>query len=184
MSDRERTSKEVIMQAQQLRQQTVLEDVVMGVLAAGTSRAPDSVRDDDRLVALELIGDDLVQLVENGGFHDAVDRTEVDFVRLDPDSDLGGTDEAAVTNRFQRFSSPYLRVDIEPLRELGRRRPRSTTYARTVTGRRSFDPQWFDIPEVALIAIEEPEPTERKESWWWLAISLAVAGAVIAWITW
>lgn len=166
------------------RQKAILEDLVVGVLAP--EPIPDRGGPDDRLVVIEMISDDLVQLAEQSGHKlEQVDKTEVDFVKIDLESvdingaSTGGADECAVTHPFARYSLPYERIDIEPLRDLGRRRPRSTTYVRTVPGRRTFDPKWYDLPEVALVAIEEPEPMERVESWVWLWISLAVGGLAV-----
>ena len=161
------------------RQKAILEDLVVGVLAP--QAIPDHSGPDDKLVVIEMISDDLVQLAEQSGHKlELVDKTDVDFVKIDLDSmEISGADECAVTHPFARYSLPYERFEVEPLRDLGRRRPRSTTYVRTVPGRRSFDPKWYDLPEVALIAIEEPEPMERKESWTWLWISLAVGGLAV-----
>ena len=161
------------------RQKAILEDLVVGVLAP--EPIPESAGKDDKLVVIEMISDDLVQLAEQSGHKlEQVDKTEVDFVKIDLDSiEINGADECAVTHPFARYSLPYERIDIEPLRDLGRRRPRSTTYVRTVPNRRSFDPKWYDLPEVALISIEEPEPMEHKESWVWLWISLAVGGLAV-----
>jgi hypothetical protein len=77
--------------------------------------------------------------------------------------------DAAVT-------APFLRYDVEVAAQ-----PRR--FVRTVTNARPYEPAWFDSTEGGLAKIEDPEPTERKESWWWLAISLACAGAAIAAIT-
>ena len=51
-----------------------------------------------------------------------------------------------------------------------------------ITGKfvRTLEPAWFEPSEEALLAIEDPAPTTRRESWWWLAISLAAAGVAVA----
>ena len=115
---------------------------------------------------------------------DTVDTTDAEFIRIDLSTIAldGEQDEeaAVVTGRFARLSAPYLCIEIERAREpLGR--SRSTTYARTVPMQTiGFDPKWYDVTEAALLAIEEPAPVIQKQSWWWLAISLAVAGVVVA----
>lgn len=46
---------------------------------------------------------------------------------------------------------------------------------------RSYEPPaWFEPSDEALLAIEDPAPTTRHDSWWWLAISLAAAGVAVA----
>ena len=76
-----------------------------------------------------------------------------------------------VHDEQDRFSSPYERVDIEPLREkLGK--IRSNQFARTI---RVFDPAWFDTETV-----NEYVPPEPRNSWWWLAISLVLGGLAVA----
>jgi hypothetical protein len=84
---------------------------------------------------------------------------------------LNTVDEAAVTGRFERFSAPYERVEIAPA-------PR--TYVKTVRHAKPYEPAWFDHSDQQLSRIEDPEPTEHRQSWWWLVISLATAGVSVA----
>ena len=104
---------------------------------------------------------------------EAVDATDVDIVRIDlstigTDGDV--EDDHAVTGRFARHSAPYLSIEIKPAR----------TFVRTVqVPTIGFDPKWYEASEQALGSIEEPEPAPPKASWWWLPISLAVAGAIV-----
>ena len=111
-------------------------------------------------------------------------------------------DELASTTRFKRVSAPYDAVEIDDIPSLaavrtGRMRRRST-FAKTIPATRtepmaavappasetpasetlSFDKAWFEQPEDALAGIEEA-PREARKSWWWLALSLAAAGAVV-----
>ena len=93
------------------------------------------------------------------------DFVSIEVVHHDDEEDV------AVTDRFVKFSSPYERVDIEPLREkLGK--IRSTQFARTI---QVFDPGWFDKE-----AASEYVPPEPRNSWWWLAISLVIGGLAVA----
>jgi hypothetical protein len=92
-------------------------------------------------------------------------------------------DDLVLTDPFARLSSPYERVDIEPMRESsgpsqsgphwsGPRLARPRKYATTV---QVFDPAWFDRP--ADVADEAPA---SKQSWLWLALSIVVAAGVVA----
>jgi hypothetical protein len=110
------------------------------------------------------------------------DSVSIEVV-LDDDMDL------AVTDKFVRASgsAPYERVEIEPLTTTLRmfRRSRPTTFVKTVPARAgetmSFDKVWFEQPEEALAAIEDL-PVEARRSWWWLAVSLAVAAGAVAYM--
>jgi hypothetical protein len=93
---------------------------------------------------------------------------------LDPD------DETAVTTRFSRHSLPYERIDIEPLREpLGASRSRSRRFVQTVKLRPLHTP-WFETDHEALDATVDPVEVERRQSWWWLAISLGLGALAVA----
>lgn len=83
---------------------------------------------------------------------------------------VSDVDEAAVTGRFVRFSTPYERVEIAPV---------ARTYVKTVRHVTPYEPAWFETSDHALSHIEDPEPTERRESWLWLVISLAAATATV-----
>ena len=88
-------------------------------------------------------------------------------------------DEAAVTGRFLKM--PYEHLEIQPLREaLGKRRGRPTTFVHTIPSTRGLDTPWFHTNEDELVKIEDPLDTERRQSWWWLGISLAVGAAAVA----
>ena len=112
----------------------------------------------------------------------ASDSISIEVV-IDDDLDL------QVTDRFVRASGsePYERVDIEPLTTTLRmfRRSRPTTFVKTVPARAgetlSFDKAWFEQPEDAIAAIEDP-PDEARRSWWWLAVSLAAAAGAVSYI--
>jgi hypothetical protein len=81
-------------------------------------------------------------------------------------------DDLVMTDRFARLSTPYERVDIEPIRESAIRIARPRTYATTV---KVFDPAWFDKPaEVA-----DEAPAVARPSWLWLALSILAAAAVV-----
>ncbi len=109
------------------------------------------------------------------------DSVSIEVV-FDDDLDL----DLAVTDRFVRAegSAPYERVEIEPLTTTLRmfRRSLPTTFVKTVPARAgetlSFDKAWFEQPEDALAAIEDV-PAEPRRSWWWLAVSLAVAAGAV-----
>jgi hypothetical protein len=95
-------------------------------------------------------------------------------------------DELAVTTRFVRFSAPYERVEIEPLRAPLPRRSRPTTFVKTVRARSphaaatlAFDKVWFDQADDAVEAVEEL-PAAGTGSWWWLVVSLAIGAAAVA----
>jgi hypothetical protein len=79
--------------------------------------------------------------------------------------------DIAVTGRFMRWSTPYERVELDA----GLDSPPFAQPAETV----AFDKQWFDDADDAVAAFEEPA-IERRASWTWLAISVAVAGLAIA----
>jgi hypothetical protein len=88
-------------------------------------------------------------------------------------SSAAEVDDAAKTLRFERFSLPYERIEIAPA-------PR--TFAHTVPARtaRQYEPAWFEPSDMTLARIDKTEPMVRGPSWWWLAISLAAAGAFVA----
>ena len=104
---------------------------------------------------------------------------------LDQLADSSDPDAFVVTGRFERrieqyehieyerIAEPYERIEIAPW---GERR-----YAHTIKrpgGADSLD-RWFARTNDSLPVIEEPQP-ERRESYWWLAISLAGGGIVLA----
>jgi len=109
----------------------------------------------------------------------ASDSVSIEVI-IDDDFDV------AVTDRFVRAegSEPYERVEIDPLTTTLRmfRRSRPTTFVKTVPARAgqtlSFDKAWFDQPEDEIAAIEDP-PVELRRSWWWLAVSLAIAAGAV-----
>jgi hypothetical protein len=88
----------------------------------------------------------------------------------------GSAEELAVTGRFHRLSMPYEKIEITPVRDVDRR-----TYARTVKMplATSAEGAWFDLPEAALIAIEEPVKEPPVAAWRWLAISVAACALAI-----
>jgi hypothetical protein len=106
---------------------------------------------------------------------------------LDAEFDWSDTQddfEAAATTRFQRFSMPYERVEIEPTREsLRTMRRRPSTVAHTIRRPSDRDSAWFDLPEAALVAIEEPARAAPIEPLRWIAVSLA-AGALALPLLW
>ena len=80
-------------------------------------------------------------------------------------------EDAALTNRFVR---PYEKIELQD-------KPR--TYAKTV--KRDPHNAWYDKPEVALIALENPEelfPPMRSQSWLWLGISLLAGAAAVGFL--
>ena len=82
-------------------------------------------------------------------------------------------EEDLSTTQFVRYSSPYDKVDIEPLAESAPRvRVKTTTFAPTV---QVFDPAWFDRD--AEPADDAPAPP--RATWWWLIVSLAVAACAV-----
>jgi hypothetical protein len=91
-------------------------------------------------------------------------------------------DDAAVTNRFVRFSSPYERIELDfeaPMAALRRARP--ATFVKTVPAPAAtvpFELVWFEEPAEA---VEEPAE-EPKTSWWWLAFSLLAGAAAVAYV--
>ena len=97
------------------------------------------------------------------------EQRDHDFVTIEVIQDE--EEDAVVTDRFVKLSTPYERVDIEPLREkLGK--IRSNQFARTI---QVFDPTWFEKE-----AVSEYVPPEPRNSWWWLAISLVIGGLAVA----
>jgi hypothetical protein len=110
------------------------------------------------------------------------DSVSIEVV-VDDDLDL------EVTDKFVRASgsAPYERVEIEPLTTTLRmfRRSRPTTFVKTVPARAgetlSFDKVWFEQPDEAIAAIEDV-PVEARRSWWWLAVSLAVAAGAVSYM--
>lgn len=97
---------------------------------------------------------------------------------------IWGDDDAAVTNRFVRFSAPYERIeldlegDVAPSALLRRARP--VTFVKTVPAPAAtvpFERVWFD---------EETEEVEEiappRASWWWLAISLCAGAAAVLYV--
>jgi hypothetical protein len=102
------------------------------------------------------------------------DVTRVDIQRT---ADLHGeVDECALTGRFSRFSMPYERVEIEPALEV-----RSRKFVRTIQLplARGAERAWFDLPEAALIAIEEPVTQDAPASWQWLIVGITACAIAL-----
>jgi hypothetical protein len=98
---------------------------------------------------------------------------------------IWGDDDAAVTNRFVRFSAPYERIDLDLEGDVAPsallRRGRPATFVKTVPAPAAtvpFERVWFD---------EEPSELEEpaalpKASWWWLVVSLLAGAVVVAYV--
>lgn len=100
----------------------------------------------------------------------------LDEVALEALAPLEDEADLAVTDRFTRISSPYERIEIDPLTTT----LRMFQAARAVAGETvSFDRAWFDQPDDVIAAIEDA-PAEPRKTWWWLAVSLAVAAGAVS----
>lgn len=95
---------------------------------------------------------------------------------------IWGDDDAAVTNRFVRFSAPYERIELDldgaGVASAVLRRARPVTFVKTVPAPAAtvpFERAWFD---------EEPSEDEEiaapKSTWWWLVLSLLAGAAAVA----
>jgi hypothetical protein len=91
------------------------------------------------------------------------DHTEHDLVTIE----LCDEDDLSTT---QFVRSDYDAIEIAPARPSAPR-IRSTTYVQPV---RVFDPAWFDRPVDHDEVVAPP-----RANWWWLALSIAIAAAVV-----
>ena len=109
-------------------------------------------------------------------------------------------DELAVTGRFVRFSAPYEKIEVEDVPSLAAiQRVRPTTFVRTVPNARPttpmpamaapasatvpFDRVWFEAEaDGEELVVQPPRWRRLMRSWAWLAVSLAVGGAAVAYM--
>jgi hypothetical protein len=95
---------------------------------------------------------------------------------------IWGDDDAAVTNRFVRFSAPYERIELDldggGVASAVLRRAKPVTFVKTVPAPAAtvpFERVWFDEETSEVEEIAPPRAT-----WWWLVISLLAGAAAVA----